>query len=105
MDYAFSFWRIPCRALRYIFLPCPGDTAAVVGCGYMGLGTISLFKTMVDGNIIANDKRLEALENAFIESLVQNKETLISGRDMLAAVRAIFAEDKSSRMGCAVECK
>ena len=41
-----------------------GDTVAVVGCGYMGLGTISLFKTMGYGTIIAIDKRPEALENA-----------------------------------------
>ena len=41
-----------------------GDTVAVVGCGYMGLGTISLFKAMGYGNIIAIDKRPEALENA-----------------------------------------
>lgn len=41
-----------------------GDTAAVVGCGYMGLGTISLFKAMGYGSIIAIDKRPEALENA-----------------------------------------
>ena len=41
-----------------------GDTVAVVGCGYMGLGTISLFKAMGYGRIIAIDKRPEALENA-----------------------------------------
>ena len=41
-----------------------GDTAAVVGCGYMGLGTGSLFRAMGYGNIIAIDKRPEALENA-----------------------------------------
>ena len=41
-----------------------GDTAAVVGCGYMGLGTIALFKAMGYGEIIAIDKRPEALENA-----------------------------------------
>lgn len=41
-----------------------GDTAAVVGCGYMGLGIVSLFKAMGYGNIIAIDKRPEALENA-----------------------------------------
>lgn len=41
-----------------------GDTVAVVGCGYMGLGTISLFKAMGYGDIIAIDKRREALENA-----------------------------------------
>jgi len=41
-----------------------GDTVAVVGCGYMGLGAISLFKVMGYGRIIAIDKRPEALENA-----------------------------------------
>ena len=41
-----------------------GDTVAVVGCGYMGLGTISLFRAMGYGSIIAIDKRPEALENA-----------------------------------------
>ncbi|MBR3271081.1 MAG: alcohol dehydrogenase catalytic domain-containing protein [Clostridia bacterium] len=41
-----------------------GDTVAVVGCGYMGLGTIGLFKAMGYGNIIAVDLRDEALENA-----------------------------------------
>lgn len=41
-----------------------GDPVAVVGCGYMGLGMISLFKAMGYGKIIAIDKRPEALENA-----------------------------------------
>jgi threonine dehydrogenase-like Zn-dependent dehydrogenase len=41
-----------------------GDRVAVVGCGYMGLGTIALFKAMGYGDIIAIDKRPEALENA-----------------------------------------
>ena len=41
-----------------------GDRIAVVGCGYMGLGAISLFKAMGYGDIIAIDKRREALENA-----------------------------------------
>lgn len=41
-----------------------GDPVAVVGCGYMGLGAISLFKAMGYGDIIAVDKRPEALENA-----------------------------------------
>ena len=41
-----------------------GDRIAVVGCGYMGLGAISLFKSMGYGDIIAIDKRPEALENA-----------------------------------------
>ena len=42
----------------------PGDTIAVVGCGYMGLGMITLFKVCGYGRIIAIDKRPEALENA-----------------------------------------
>ena len=42
----------------------PGDPIAVVGCGYMGLGMISLFKLSGYGKIIAIDKRPEALENA-----------------------------------------
>ena len=41
-----------------------GDRIAVVGCGYMGLGAISLFKAMGYGDIIAIDKRREALDNA-----------------------------------------
>ena len=48
--------KLPCQTL--------GDTVAVVGCGYMGLGTIACFKAMGYGNIIAVDKRREALENA-----------------------------------------
>ena len=42
----------------------PGDPIAVVGCGYMGLGMISLFTLSGYGKIIAIDKRPEALENA-----------------------------------------
>ena len=42
----------------------PGDPIAVVGCGYMGLGMISLFKLCGYGKIVAVDKRPEALENA-----------------------------------------
>lgn len=41
-----------------------GDSIAVVGCGYMGLGVISLFKAMGYGQIVAVDKRPIALENA-----------------------------------------
>ena len=41
-----------------------GDRVAVVGCGYMGLGAISLFKVMGYGDIIAIDKRPEALEQS-----------------------------------------
>ena len=41
-----------------------GDDVAVVGCGYMGLGMISLFKAMGYGHIVAVDFRPEALENA-----------------------------------------
>ncbi len=42
----------------------PGDAIAVVGCGYMGLGMITLFKVCGYGRIVAVDKRPEALENA-----------------------------------------
>lgn len=41
-----------------------GDDIAVVGCGYMGLGAISLFKAMGYGDIVAVDFRREALDNA-----------------------------------------
>jgi len=41
-----------------------GDSIAVVGCGYMGLGVISLFKAMGYGRIVGVDKRKIALENA-----------------------------------------
>lgn len=42
----------------------PGDTIAVVGTGYMGLGMVSLFRAMGYGDIIAIDPRPEARENA-----------------------------------------
>ena len=42
----------------------PGDPIAVVGCGYMGLGMISLFRLSGYGKIVAVDKRSQALENA-----------------------------------------
>lgn len=41
-----------------------GDAIAVVGCGYMGLGAISLLKAMGYTQIVAVDIRREALENA-----------------------------------------
>ena len=41
-----------------------GDRIAVVGCGYMGLGLISLLKARGYADIIAVDKRPIALENA-----------------------------------------
>ena len=41
-----------------------GDSIAVVGTGYMGLGMISLFQAMGYGDIIAVDPRPEARENA-----------------------------------------
>lgn len=41
-----------------------GDPVAVVGCGYMGLGTISLFKAMGYGDIIAIDHHPARLELA-----------------------------------------
>ena len=42
----------------------PGDAVAVVGCGYMGLGAISLLKLRGAGKIVAVDLREEALQNA-----------------------------------------
>jgi threonine dehydrogenase-like Zn-dependent dehydrogenase len=42
----------------------PGDSVAVVGAGYMGLGMISLFKLKGAGQIVAIDPREEARENA-----------------------------------------
>ncbi|MHC1785726.1 MAG: alcohol dehydrogenase catalytic domain-containing protein [Christensenellales bacterium] len=42
----------------------PGTPAAVVGCGYMGLGALSLLKLRGDTRVIAVDPRPEALENA-----------------------------------------
>lgn len=42
----------------------PGDPAAVVGAGYMGLGMISLLKLKGAGKIVAVDPREEARENA-----------------------------------------
>lgn len=41
-----------------------GDEIAVVGAGYMGLGMISMFRAMGYNNIVAIDKRNEALDNA-----------------------------------------
>lgn len=41
-----------------------GDDIAVVGAGYMGLGMISMFRALGYNNILAVDKRDEALENA-----------------------------------------
>lgn len=45
-------------------LAAPGDPFVVVGCGYMGLGTISLMRAMGAGMIIGVDIREEARENA-----------------------------------------
>ena len=45
-------------------LAAPGDPFVVVGCGYMGLGTISLMRAMGAGTIIGVDIREEARENA-----------------------------------------
>ena len=42
----------------------PGDSIAVVGCGYMGLGSISLLRAAGYDRIVAIDRRPEALENA-----------------------------------------
>ena len=42
--------------------------------------------------------------DVFMESLMQDKEPPISGRDVLAAMRAIFAAAESSRLGTVVDC-
>lgn len=41
-----------------------GDTVAIVGCGYMGLGALQLMKLKGAGKIIAVDIRRESLEQA-----------------------------------------
>lgn len=41
-----------------------GDTIAIVGAGYMGLGLISLFKAKGYANVVVVDKREIALDNA-----------------------------------------
>lgn len=41
-----------------------GDTVAVVGAGYMGLGVLTLLKLQGAGRIISVDPRIEARENA-----------------------------------------
>jgi threonine dehydrogenase-like Zn-dependent dehydrogenase len=51
-------------AAARVFVETPGDTVAVVGCGYMGLGIISLLKLKGAGKIVAVDLREEALANA-----------------------------------------
>lgn len=51
-------------AVSKLPLPILGDATAVVGCGYMGLGAISLLRLKGAGNIIAIDTRREALEDA-----------------------------------------
>lgn len=51
-------------AVSKLPLPTLGDKTAVVGCGYMGLGAISLLKTKGAGAIIAIDTRQQALEDA-----------------------------------------
>jgi threonine dehydrogenase-like Zn-dependent dehydrogenase len=42
----------------------PGDSVAIVGAGYMGLGMVSLFKLKGAGKIVVVDPREEARENA-----------------------------------------
>lgn len=42
----------------------PGDSVAVVGAGYMGLGMVSLFKLKGAGKIVVVDPREEARQNA-----------------------------------------
>lgn len=51
-------------AASKIQIVVPGDSIAVVGAGYMGLGMISLFKLKGAGKIVVVDPREEARENA-----------------------------------------
>ncbi len=50
-------------AVNKVKIPVIGDTVAVVGCGYMGCGAISLLK-MRGARVIAFDIRKECLEDA-----------------------------------------
>ena len=50
-------------AVSKVKIPVVGDTVAVVGCGYMGCGAISLLK-MRGARVIGFDIRKECLENA-----------------------------------------
>ncbi len=50
-------------AVSKVKIPIIGDTVAVVGCGYMGCGAISLLK-MRGARVIAFDIRKECLEDA-----------------------------------------
>ena len=52
-------------AVSKVPMTFPGeDSVAVVGCGYMGCGAISLLKMRGAGKIVAVDTRRESLENA-----------------------------------------
>ncbi|MBQ8817569.1 MAG: alcohol dehydrogenase catalytic domain-containing protein [Clostridia bacterium] len=50
-------------AVTKLRLPMPGDKVAIVGCGYMGCGAISLL-TMRGYDVVAVDIRKECLEDA-----------------------------------------
>ncbi len=50
-------------AVSKVKIPVVGDTVAVVGCGYMGCGAISLLK-MRGAHVVGFDIRKECLENA-----------------------------------------
>lgn len=50
-------------AVSKVKIPVVGDSVAVVGCGYMGCGAISLLK-MRGAHVVAFDIRRECLENA-----------------------------------------
>ncbi len=50
-------------AVSKVKIPVVGDKVAVVGCGYMGCGAISLLK-MRGAHVVAVDLRQECLENA-----------------------------------------
>lgn len=54
--------------------------------------------------IQTNDNQTKSgMTDLFVETLEKNLEVAISGKEVLAAMRAIFAAIKSSEQGCAVE--
>lgn len=52
-------------AVSKVRIPVVGDKVAVVGCGYMGCGAISLLK-MRGAHVVAVDVKRESLDNALI---------------------------------------
>lgn len=51
-------------AVSKVSVGVPGDTVAVVGCGYMGCGAIGVLKIKGAGKVVAVDINRESLKNA-----------------------------------------